>query len=209
MKNYKKIAISILTGVSLILSLASCQTKKESSTFATSSVPISRIQGTFVIDVDNPLEVIGSADYYFVAYVNSVDGTEYKSDFPYTNYTITVIENIKGDLITEKSITIQKDGGLTSDGKWIQLYEDDELMEAGQYYAITAHSRSDDGSLLISGPNSNKKVEASEIKKAPNERFLLEKENYSKEIPMKRFKRTRSLSKYDRSFANESEVQSK
>jgi len=134
--------------------------------------PISRLQGSFAIDVNNPRELVGDADYVFVAEVVSEDGTEYLFPIevetddggtkvvtsPYTNYSIKVVEDIKGNLVTDTVIPIQKDGGLFEDGSMYQLYEDDELPVVGETYIFYAYAQ-EDGSLLISGPNSNVKMD--------------------------------------------------
>ena len=130
-------------------------------------LPINYLHGNFSVDVDNPREIVGDADYYFVARVESIDGTEYRHavtietedgfkevSSPYTNYTITIIQNLKGLLVQDVPISILKSGGVNKDEKSITLYEQDFLPEIGQYYVISAYAQKD-GSLLISGPNSN------------------------------------------------------
>jgi hypothetical protein len=120
------------------------------------------VKADFAYDVDKPNEVIGDADYTFVAYVNELSSTTHrfvdgakgkKFDRPCTNYTITILENIKGNLRINKPIPIQKFGGLREDGK-ILLHENDCLPEKNKIYIFMAYAQKD-GSLLVSGPNSN------------------------------------------------------
>ncbi|MED4343888.1 MULTISPECIES: hypothetical protein [Heyndrickxia] len=60
--------------------------------------------------MDNPEETVGDADYVFLARVDEKTGTEYKNttqietedgtkeiSTPYTNYKVTVLENMKGE----------------------------------------------------------------------------------------------------------------
>mgnify|MGYP006982368195 FL=1 len=73
---------------------------------------------------------------------------------PYTNYTIQVLENIKGELITDKPIPIVKQGGISEKQDAIYLFENDSLPSENSIYIFLAYAQ-EDGSLLISGPNSN------------------------------------------------------
>lgn len=67
------------------------------------------------------------------------------------------MENIKGELETDKPIPVQKAGGISEDGSSIVTFDDDVLPEVGQSYVFLAYAQ-DDGSLLVSGPNSNTEV---------------------------------------------------
>ena len=131
-------------------------------------VKTSYMEGDFAINYNDLNQVVGSADYVFVGTVESDEGTVYKNyvtmetenggtkevGTPYSNYMVTVIENIKGNLITEKPVPVQKSGGLSEDGTTIYLYEGDELPMVGATYIFFAYAQQD-GSLLISGPVSN------------------------------------------------------
>lgn len=123
------------------------------------NIPISRVQASYMFNVFNPQEVVGMADYVFIGYVNRKDGTEYmlpESDMgvPYTEYTVTVVENIKGELITDEPIQVYKDGGLARDKSCICLYEGDTLPEEGKLYLFSAMT-GETGQLSCSGPNSS------------------------------------------------------
>lgn len=100
-------------------------------------------------------------DYVFLGEVVSNDGTEYVSSQSgdkfyaiYTNYTVKVLENLQGVLEMDKAIPIKKVGGVTKDRKMVYLFDEDILPEAGKQYVFLAYAQ-EDGSLLISGPNSN------------------------------------------------------
>lgn len=135
------------------------------------NIPVSKLHGSFSINFDNINELVGDADYVFVGTVISEDGTEYKHPImgeaadgeeyeiasPYTNYTISVLDNIKGELVTDTEVPIQKSGGLAQDGSQYFVYEEDELPEQGSVYIFYAYAQPD-GSLLVSGPNSNEKI---------------------------------------------------
>jgi hypothetical protein len=171
MKSEKRNIITVgIVGMALLLVLSTYLILSNSTQSAdsaeTAGLPISYRHGDFLVDTDEPREVVGAADYYFVARIESLDSTEYRNAVtietqngykevsdPYTNYTITVIHNIKGNLEQATPIQITKAGGVTQDGSSIALYENDMLPEVGYYYVISAFAQQD-GSLLISGPNS-------------------------------------------------------
>lgn len=106
------------------------------------------MHASFVYDTDNIREAVGICDYVFVAKVVSCDGTEYRNVIttedekgnpkevgsPYTNYTIQVLENIKGELITDKPIPIVKQGGISEKQDAIYLFENDSLPSENSIY---------------------------------------------------------------------------
>ncbi len=138
-------------------------------------LPIQHIQGSFVVDVDNKNEVVGLVDYVFVAKVIHNKGTIHKDivtmededgkptevGSPYTTYTIEVVDNIKGKLKKNIPFDILKQGGITLNGQAIQMFEQDVLPEVGEYYVFLGYAQSD-GSLLISGPNSNVRIKGAD-----------------------------------------------
>lgn len=149
------------------------------------SKDVIRVEGDFVYDFTKPNEVIGDADYVFIGYIEKYIDTTHKYSYspagkkfddPYTNYSVTILENIKGDLKTNEPIPMQKFGGIKEDGKTIQLLESDELPEQGKMYIIMAYAQ-EDGSLLIYGPNSNIELETN-----------INKNNFNKSNIVKQYK---------------------
>ncbi|MDY0323566.1 MAG: cell surface protein [Candidatus Carbobacillus sp.] len=134
----------------------------------TSKLPIFPIRGSFVYDVNNINEAVGIVDYVFVGKVVRNDGTIYKGIItmesengpkevgtPYTKYAIQVIDNIKGALID--TIEVLKHGGVSQDNKGnkgVFIFEDDLLPEVDKFYIFLGYAQKD-GSIIISGPNSN------------------------------------------------------
>lgn len=134
------------------------------------------LEASYIIDVYDPAARIGDADYAFVGRVDEMTGTSYKFPVmiedetgfgkkevtsPHTNYMITVLENIKGELVTNYSIPVEKAGGWSKDGKILTLHENDSLPEVGKYYVFTGYVQ-DDGTLQVSGPLSN--IEITSVK---------------------------------------------
>lgn len=136
-------------------------------------LPVSTIQSSLIYDPDDPREAVGAADYVFAGKVVKVEGTEYRyvvpmedengntveTGVPYTHYTVQVMENLKGALQTDEPIPLVKSGGIEQDQKYLCLYENDVLPEAGNIYMFRAYTQ-EDGSLLISGPASNIPISA-------------------------------------------------
>ncbi len=139
---------------------------------AVGDLPVEHLLGDFAIDVNDPYEVVGFADYYFLATVDEAVTTSYRNEAtvesetggtrsvatPYTDYSVTVVRNIKRTLPVGEPISITKAGGVSQDGKSVVVYEDDMLLEPRKTYAMTA-SVQEDGTLLISGPNSCEVIE--------------------------------------------------
>jgi hypothetical protein len=137
----------------------------------TNGAKVEYAHGDFAIDMDNPYQVVGSADYCFVARVDAVEGVEYrdvveketslteteKVGTPYTKYKVTILQNIKGKLSRNTPITVTKFGGIKEDQKSVLLFEGDALMEEGNVYVLLAHKQPD-GSLLTCGPNTTVEV---------------------------------------------------
>lgn len=150
----------------VLLALSSC-TRTEADNVDVSEIPISVIEASWLYDIYNVNKKVGVSDYVFVADVITVGETEYRSVWqnnedgeiktygdPYTHFTVKVVDNIKGSLITGESIELVKDGGVSMDKSVLVLYEGDKLPEQGKRYIFLATAQND-GSLLISGPTSN------------------------------------------------------
>lgn len=135
-------------------------------------VPTYTIHGNFNINVNNPKAVVGDADYVFLGKVVERKKTIYKNEVPletkdggvkysgeaYTLYDVSVIDNIKNKLKMDENISIKKLGGIRKDGSAYDIFESDSLPEEGKTYIFIAYTQ-DDGSLLVSGPNSNIEIQ--------------------------------------------------
>ncbi|WP_285767259.1 cell surface protein [Peribacillus sp. SI8-4] len=174
-KKKVQILASLLFMVSFSLIVSACSnTQKDVSNISPEdkkNLKVIRMDGSFAVDVNNPKETVGDADYVFIGRVDEDIDTIYKDHVtietregtkevstPYTNYKVTVLQNIKGDLVTDTSISIQKAGGINQDGSSVVLYQDDSLPKEGKSYVFLAYAQ-DDESLLVLGPNSNEYVE--------------------------------------------------
>ena len=93
-------------------------------------------------------------DYKWPVMKENEDGTQTELTKPYTKYSVEVIENLKGELSQEEPIIITKDGGITKDGKFCELYERDVLPVKGNEYVFYVYAQ-EDGRNLVVGPNSS------------------------------------------------------
>lgn len=128
---------------------------------------ISVLEGSYAIDVDSFSELAGSADYVIVGKVTdeldtlykwpvmleNEDGTKREVSMPYTNFSVEVVKNLKGELSQEVEITITKSGGLTKDGNMYVLDKNDILPSVDGSYVFYIYAQ-EDGSNLSVGPNS-------------------------------------------------------
>lgn len=129
-------------------------------------LPIYYCDSSYCIDVESINEMVSHADYVFVGTVTDCTSESYKNKIsltaqdgnsklwgePYTNYDVSVINNIKGKL--SDKIEIQKFGGLDQSGEFYIIPEGDVLLEERNTYVFFAYKQND-GSLIVRGKNSS------------------------------------------------------
>ena len=129
-------------------------------------LPIYYCDSSYCIDVESINEMVSHADYVFVGTVTDCISESYKNKIsltaqdgnsklwgePYTNYDVSVINNIKGKL--SDKIEIQKFGGLDQSGEFYIIPEGDVLLEERNTYVFFAYKQND-GSLIVRGKNSS------------------------------------------------------
>lgn len=171
--NRRGISLACVSMLSIFTLLGCSESVKDSE------IKVAPLHASFSIDVNNINAVVGDADNVFVGYVEKLEGTDYKFPVtvetetgtkevssPYTNYSVTVIDNIKGTLKKNEPIPIQKSGGISEDQDLYLLYEDDSLPVEGKYYIFNTYNQ-EDGSILVSGPNSNIEVNVEDLASGP------------------------------------------
>ena len=134
---------------------------------AENPIEISIISGEPSIDIYSYEELAGDADYVIIGKVLEEVGIEYLllatrqnddgmvtvSTIPYTDYSVQVVENMKGDLRQDEPILIRKRGGLAEDESYIFLHEDDLLPLPGNTYVFYIYAQLD-GTNMVAGTNS-------------------------------------------------------
>ena len=158
-------------------------------------LPVNISRATYMYDTSTPEKAVGISDYVFVAKINEITRTEHRNPItvetglfssktittPYTFYSIEVIKNIKGELITSEPIEYMQYGGLNEDGKSYTFMEGTELLETGKYYIIMADTFGEDGGdinvtepnrrILLEDVNNIEDVENSELVKRYEEAY--------------------------------------
>lgn len=174
-----KIAIFIICGFAILLFLYSVN--QSPKTFDTS--------GISVINANILEERIGLADYVFIGYVDSKgDSFEKFKGMPLTSYNITVVENIKGNIKKNSSLDMLKDGGVTDDGKYLIINENDFMPETGEYYLFIAAGQSDGNILITSQEEFSNYDSKSDIKSSSEYKIYLNAYNNEMIFERKRFK---------------------
>lgn len=152
------ISLTIILGVVLANSFSGNKLLKKFY----NGLPVEYSLASYMYDTATPEKAIGISDYVFIAKVNEIARTEYKYPVeaeislnkkikrttPYTIYNISVIKNIKGELVTSKPIEFMQYGGLSEDGKSYSLIEEGSLLKTGEYYIIMGNTFEKDGGIV-------------------------------------------------------------
>lgn len=150
----KIIGLVTLICIMVVLSMSGC---RQNASMDTEKI---KIEGIYAIDVDNPRELIGDADYAFVAQIKEKSGVEDLSDereMPYTIYGIEILQNVKGNLKQGITISLEKAGGYSKTENDFYEYEEDYLPEKGDICIFYAYA-TEAGELMVSGANSTVKI---------------------------------------------------
>lgn len=133
-------------------------------------LPIYRSSATYLHDTSTPENAIGDAAYAFIAKINGINRTEYRNPVqmetdaagtksktvygPYTIYDITVIENLKGNLVLNQSIELEQMGGIGENKEAYYFPEGTNLLNIGEYYIILAYAPFENGNIQINRASS-------------------------------------------------------
>lgn len=152
---------------SRILDEMSLTNEREAEIIPThNGLPVYYCGSCYCIDVESMEECIKHADHVFVGTVKQHVSESYKNAIsmtdqdgrselwgePYTNYKISVVDSIKGDL--SGNVDVQKFGGLDQSGDFYIIPEGDIILEEGNTYLFFAYEQ-EDGSLIVRGKNSS------------------------------------------------------
>jgi hypothetical protein len=136
----------------------------------TDEMDVKYYTASFVIDETDLTQVTTYASYVFIAKVISYDKTEYlngDAELPLTFYSVQVLENIKGNLITDENIELKKAGGLIKNSTKFSICQDDILPEQGGTYLFAAVIFDDD--LYCPMPNMVVKLDTEDTNWSENE----------------------------------------
>lgn len=169
MKN-KKICIALISIILISIILLVFNNIVLTDRSNSRELPIYYTHSTYLHDTGTPEAAITVADYAFIAKINNIERTEYRHPVeielnadgsrtktiysPYTIYNITVIENIKGNLTTEKNIELEQVGGLDKGSNFYTFPEGTGLLNIGEYYILLAYAPFENGNIQINRPTS-------------------------------------------------------
>lgn len=179
-------------------------------------LPVYWSSATWMYDTSTPETAIGISNYAFVAKIDKILRTEYKNPVevevtadgkttqtiydPHTIYELTVVDNIKGQLVTNKPIELMQYGGLNKDGKSYTLLANTELLIPGNYYILLTNVWPEENILEVSEPtriiNLGNDIGSSDSKNM----IELYKKAYINEIVPNDFTDNNLISKYDISY---------
>lgn len=156
--------IKIILVIILVLEVGVIMLNKINQSFE--HLPVEKIKGSMVYDMSTKEKSIGAVDNVFVAKINNIVKTVYdENDIPSTIYEIEVIENIKGNLPSNKTIELTQKGGLNKNQKSYTFYENAYLLEEGQEYIILAFVPFNNGDLVIHNEHTYIKLDNNSISK--------------------------------------------
>lgn len=162
------IIILTITSLTTAIIILNNKSKLSIETSYYNGLPIQNVCAEYTYDMRTAEKSVGATDYTFIAKINGIIRTEYRNPIeveinaegtktktvsdPYTIYSVTVIENIKGNLITTRDIEVEQMGGIAEDGKSYVLLEGTELLKVGEYYILLAFVPFEKGALQINNP---------------------------------------------------------
>ncbi len=105
-------------------------------------------EAQFGINIGDQREVAGAASNVFVAKVDAVSGTKSLSPLPSTQFKVTVLKNLKGN-VGETATVYQEAGTDKATGKFI-AFDGDKLLTVGKSYVLAATLNKENGWYTIS-----------------------------------------------------------
>jgi hypothetical protein len=140
----------------------------------------------YAYDVHDPEKTSYGADYIFVGVVEEELETIWIHDFnwPNTKYSVTNIQNIKGNLKLNEKIEIVKDGGKEkANPKYIALMDGDILPEIGKTYIFLGKAPiegNDIQEIFIDTPTSCIPITTADIKAKSSAKDITQTKEYQK-----------------------------
>lgn len=185
----------------------------ENMSITYNGLPVNKVCLLWTYSTSTPEMAVGAHQYVFVAKVNKILRTEYKNPVelktgflkkeiitdPYTVYSISVIKNIKGELITSEELEYRQFGGISEDGDSYTFTDGVTLLDENEYYILMADtSEKDEYTLIGSKPNTRIEL-GNEEEFELNENEIIEKyvEAYKNQY---KYDIDNIMSKYDVNF---------
>ena len=169
-KNYKKLIIFLLiinvSGIFILIFSNYINKNKNKPAYYLNGLPVYNANAIYAYDVSSPEKAYAASRYVFIAKINNIDRTEYENKQeietglfskktvtdPVTIYNISVIKNIKGNLITNEEIELKQFGGINEDNKSYTFVENGNFLEVDGYYLFLTGADTDGGLIEVTNP---------------------------------------------------------
>ena len=141
-------------------------------------LPVELVVVEHLYDTSTKEKAIGLSDYTFVGKINKHLRTEHieiinddksKEYIPHSVYSVTVLKNIKGKLITEENIEVAFIGGLRKDEKYFYQVNGLMLPKEGAYYILLPVIHYENGQLTIESKDQRVRLDGEYKEKEKNE----------------------------------------
>ena len=106
---------------------------------------VSAVQGvptvaspSWITDISDDRKLVGIANDVFFGQVSQKDGQNDEMGLPETQFSVTVLETLKGDV--SGSVTVNQQGGSRSDGGEFRMEGDPNLLESGKSYLFVTRT---------------------------------------------------------------------
>jgi len=118
-------------------------------------IPVGYPEVTPPYDLSDPDLNVAARDYVFVGRIEKHVGTRHPDSqaSPQTDYDVTALKMIKGNLEAGQEILITKQGGVSKDKSYVELFSEDDFMpEVGGVYIFLIAVLPDGETLSVSSP---------------------------------------------------------
>lgn len=142
---------------------------------------VSIMEVSHVVDVSDDRQLVGVVDNVFIGKVVAEKGNKKLDNMPETQFTVEVLDNIKGDL--SGTVVVNQQGGYEDkEKKHKVIAEGDSFLEAGKTYLFATKVNDVEGWHTIVPVVGNQLIEDEASKAKMKDRFV---KAHKEEIPFK------------------------
>lgn len=149
----------------LLLCLTGCSAKKidVGAVVGTSQMVTQTVNVSLINDYSDVNVLVSATSYVFVGRVEEYLKTSSSDSGSSTYYGVRVLQNIKGELITDRNITLRKCGGLLKNSDVFMVYSGDILPKVGGTYIFSTYVNApEDDFIYCSGPFTTLEIDESD-----------------------------------------------
>lgn len=170
MKTKKTISFVLIFTLLLSVGFLVVSKNKSEQNINWSEIKVSFIQTSSpIFDLNDKAQYVGFSDYVFVGTVENVtyggkysgnkyypSGSVFSDDTstPYTEYEVSVSQNIKGQLKTDSTVLVKKHAGINTKTNILSILPGDVMPVEGEEYIFLTRA-TESGDLVILDPHGN------------------------------------------------------